>query len=82
MVFRLWSYIGYYRFNYIISNMAKLKDGWWCIREECNHYCEPNRCGHRSIKEEMGLNELRLSKLQMCPVLTSLEACLIHKKIS
>ena len=82
MVFRLWSNNRYNRINYILSNMAEVKEGWWCIKEECNHYKDPDRCSHKSVKKELGLNELKISRLQMCPVFCSLEACLIHKKIS
>lgn len=58
-----------------------VKKGWWCIADECNHYYNPLRCKHPSIKKELGKDKLKLFKLQMCPVLCSLEACLVHQKL-
>jgi hypothetical protein len=55
----------------------ELKPRWWCIQKECNHYASL-RCAHKDIEKLTGKKMLRIKNLQMCPVLTDAEACIIN----
>ena len=76
----------------MVNNERRLAEGpikpyWWCIKEECKHYCKwggsfgsrnavDNNCIHPSVVTQIPSNELSVAgfpikQMPMCPVLYS-----------